>query len=101
MFCALMGAFLNSFACPIDIETAKTIASKFMETNDIQLAATYQTDKNAAAFYIFNTTDGYVIVAANDCETPIIGYSHEGRFDPNRIPVQMENYLQDFVERIQ
>ena len=50
--------------------------------------------------YIFNTTDGFVIVAADECETPIVAYSHEGRFDATNIPVQMEEYLQDFVARI-
>ena len=98
---AIFGLFLVSFARPIDQETAKAIASKFLETYDLQLSATYTTSNNVAALYIFNTNDGFVIVSADDCETPIIGYSHEGRFDPNNIPVQMEGYLQDFVARIQ
>ena len=98
---ALLGSFLTSFARPVDIETAITVASKFMGSHDLQLSATYTTDKDAIAFYIFNTQDGFVIVSADDCETPIIGYSHEGRFDPTDVPVQMEDYLQEFVERIQ
>ena len=98
---AIFGLFLCSFAHPIDLEDARAIASKFMGTNDLQLSTTYQTDKNVTTFYIFNTMDGFVIVAADDCETPIIGYSHEGRFEPNNVPVQMEDYLQDFVARIQ
>ena len=98
---ALLGLFLGSFARPIDLETAKVIASKFMRTHDLQVSATYPTDKTTPAFYVFNTTDGFVIVAADDCETPIIGYSHEGHFDPNNVPVQMEEYLQDFAARIQ
>ena len=88
-------------ARPVDQATAKVIASKFMGTHDLELSATYQTDKNVPAFYIFNTTDGFVIVSADDRETPIIGYSHEGRFDQDNVPVQMEAYLQDFVARIQ
>ncbi len=99
--CTVLGLFLSLAAHPIDLDTAKAIASKFMETNDLRLSTTYTTDKNIAALYVFNTADGFVIVAADDCETPIIGYSHEGRFDPNNIPVQMEEYLQDFVARIQ
>ena len=98
---ALLESFLTLFAGPIDYETAQTIATKFMGTNDLQLVSTYQTNKNATAFYIFNTTNGFVIVSADDCETPIIGYSYEGRFDPNDVPMQMEEYLQDFVARIQ
>ena len=98
---AVFGLFINTFAHPVDLATAKAIASKFMRTNDLQLAITYTTDKNEPTFYVFNAPKGFVIVSADDCETPIIGYSYEGRFNPNDVPVQMENYLQDFVERIQ
>ena len=88
-------------AHPVDLQTAQSVAVKFMGASDAQLVSTYRTDKSTAAFYVFNTEDGFVIVSADDCETPIIGYSHEGRFDLNEVPVQMEAYLQDFVERIQ
>jgi len=98
---AILALQLASFAHPVDLQTAQSIASKFMETNDLQLVATYPTDKNITAFYVFNTTDGFVIVAADDCETPIIAYSHEGRFDPNNVPAQMAEYLNDFAARIQ
>jgi hypothetical protein len=98
---AIFGLTLCSMAAPVDQSTAKSVASKFMGADKVQLATTYRTESNAAALYVFNTADGFVIVAADDCETPIIGYSHEGRFDPNNIPVQMEEYLQDFVARIQ
>ena len=98
---ALLGSFLVSFALPVDLQTAQSVASKFMGSNDLQLAATYQTEHNTAAFYVFNSASGFVIVAADDCEPPIIGYSREGRFDPDNVPVQMEEYLQDFVARIQ
>ena len=98
---AIIGLHLSSAAHPVDLQTAQFVASKFIGTNDLQLAATYRTESNLAALFVFNTTDGYVIVSADDCETPIIGYSNEGRFDPNNVPVQMEDYLQDFVARIQ
>ena len=98
---AVFGLHHTLTAHPVDLQTAQSVAVKFMGASDAQLVSTYRTDKNAAAFYVFNTEDGFVIVSADDCETPIIGYSHEGRFDPNEVPVQMEAYLQDFVERIQ
>ena len=98
---AILGFYLCSIARPIDQETAHNIAAKFMGTSDLQLAATYRTEQGASAFHVFNTSDGFVIVSADDCETPIIGYSREGRFDPNNVPIQMEGYLQDFIARIQ
>ena len=97
----LFGLLLSSIAGPIDLQTAQSVAVKFMGTSDAQLVSTYPTDKTTLAFYVFNTSDGFVIVAADDCETPIIAYSHEGRFDPDNVPVQMQDYLQDFAERIQ
>jgi hypothetical protein len=98
---AFFGLFLSTSARPVDLQTAQFVAAKFMGTYDLQLAATYTTDKSSPVFYVFNTMDGFVIVSADDCETPIIGYSHEGRFNPNDVPPQMEDYLQDFVARIQ
>ena len=97
----IIGLHLSSAAHPVDLQTAQFVASKFIGANNLQLAATYRTESNISALFIFNTKDGYVIVSANDCETPIVGYSNEGRFDPNNVPVQMEDYLQDFVARIQ
>ena len=97
---AIFGLLLSSTAQSIDLQTAETVASKFMNTNDLRLASTYKTERNDNALYIFNTTDGFVIVAADECETPIVAYSHEGRFDATNIPVQMEEYLQDFVAKI-
>ena len=98
---AIIGLCCCAMAHPVDQETAKDIAVKFMGTNNVRLSTTYSIGDDVAAFYVFNTEDGFVIVSANDCETPIIGYSHEGRFDPNNVPVQMEDYLRDFVARIQ
>lgn len=97
----VFGLFLGLTAHPVDQETAKAIAGKFMKTQDVTLTTVYQTERGILALYVFNTLDGFVIVAADDCETPIIGYSHESRFDPDNVPVQMEEYLQDFVKRIQ
>ena len=95
-----VGLFLGVSAHPVDQETARAVASKFMKTTDMTTAATYSTSNGTPALFIFNTTDGFVIVAADDCETPIIGYSHESRFNPDDVPVQMEDYLRDFVTRI-
>ena len=78
---AVFGLHHTLTAHPVDLQTAQSVAVKFMGASDAQLVSTYRTDKNAAAFYVFNTEDGFVIVSADDCETPIIGYSHEGRFD--------------------
>ena len=103
-----MVCFAN--ANPVDQNTAKEIGSMFLKasakmgivgSSDLQLITTYRTSDNEAAFYIFNTEHGFVIVSAVDYAIPILGYSDEGQFHEDNIPVQMEEYLQGFVEQIQ
>ncbi len=106
LLCIALGAKAN----PVDMMRAREVGAKFINANtaikmasynDLQLVTTYHTSNNDAAFHVFNTPKGFVIVSANDCATPILGYSEEGHFDVFNIPVQMQGYLQGFVEQIQ
>ena len=55
-----------------------------------------------APYYIFNNEDGgFVIVAGDNCATPILGYSTEGNIDPNNLPIQLEELLNAYAEEIQ
>lgn len=107
----LVVASLLANANPVDMRTAREVAMKFVNANtrvplrgaeDLQLVTTYNISRGDAAFHIFNTPNGFVIVAADDCATPILGYSDEGRpFDLDNAPIQLQGYLQDFVEQIE
>lgn len=46
------------------------------------------------AFYVFNGPDGWVIIAGDDCATPVIMHG-EGVFDLNEIPDNMRGLLED------
>jgi len=67
-------------------------------TGDLQMATAYRTAQGDTAFYVFNAANGFVMVAADRCATPILGYSYEGPFNASNVPVQMQGYLQGFVE---
>lgn len=107
----LIIASLLANANPVDMRTAREVAMKFANANtrvplrgaeNLQLVTTYNISRGDAAFHIFNTPNGFVIVAADDCATPILGYSDEGRpFDLDNAPIQLQGYLQDFVEQIE
>ena len=107
---SLVLAFCFADANNVDQNTAKEIGKNFMrvsanmnipDTEDLQLVTTYNTNDDEVAFYIFNSSNGFVIVSAVDYAIPILGYSDEGRFDTGNVPIQMEEYLQGFVEQIQ
>lgn len=97
-------------ANPVDMATAREVGAKFLNGNtslrissadNLQFVKAYCMDDGTPAFYVFNTTKGYVLVSADDCAHPILGYSETTPFDVNDVPDQMEYYLQGFVEQIQ
>jgi Flp pilus assembly protein protease CpaA len=105
----LLGAAGMTKAGPVDVRTARQVGAKFINANtatrvasdqDLRLATTYRTSNGTAAFHVFNMSEGWVIVAADNCATPILAYSTSGQFDGNNLPPAMQNYLMGFVEQI-
>ena len=109
----LLLLIVTSFAAkahPVDMGTVREVAMKFMNANakvslrgveDLQLVTTYSISRGIAAFHVFNTPNGFVIVSADDCAMPVLGYSDEGRFDMENMPIQLQDYLQGLVEQIE
>ena len=69
-------------AKPVDVATAQRLGRHFIQhkamfaksaVNDLNLAYTYRTESGLTTAYVFNFDDGFVIVAADDCSSPILG----------------------------
>ncbi|MBO7073914.1 MAG: thiol protease/hemagglutinin PrtT [Bacteroidales bacterium] len=106
----LLSISVTTLANPVDVNIAQSVGAKFLTANtkvqlrgnDLQLAKTYSINRGDAAFYIFNAPNGFVIVSADDCAYPILGYSDNGRqFDINNIPIQLQDVLQEYQDQIQ
>ncbi|MBO7618770.1 MAG: C10 family peptidase [Bacteroidales bacterium] len=106
----LLTATFAAKAHPLDISTVREVALKFVNANakvplhgvyELQWVSTRNISCGDAAFHVFNTPSGFVIVSADDCATPILGYSDEGQFDADDIPIQLQDYLQSFVEQME
>ena len=99
---------IATFANPVDVTTAQAVSTKFMIANtemkgdlNSQLVYTYVSEAGNTCLYAMNVgTNGFVIVAADDRSTPILGYSTEGSFDISSIAPAMDEYLKGFVEQI-
>ena len=102
---------------PIDETTAKQLAQSFWKDNNTMAVRNGKVFKkkmddarfvNVAAqygyseFFIFNNTagKGYVIMAADDCVTPILGYSYENNFDNGELPPNFKAWLDGYAEQI-
>ena len=88
---------LPIFAKHVDVETAKTVARCFWVQNLGKSTRAAFSDVTSQTeftkFYILNTDGGFVIVSADDIATPILGYSDNGAFSPENIPVNMYEWL--------
>lgn len=117
---ALLALFAwPALANPVDENTAKLVGQNFlsMRSNSpvfrsgsvLQLVYTAKSrgsgldaDIRAANyFYVFDVdAHGFVIVAADDAMIPILAYSDEGAFYPNRIPHNAAKWLEGYKGQI-
>lgn len=100
MLMAMVIAFGTVFAGPVDVNTAKMVGQKFAQTTleipgaDLDLVYTVNTERGDAGMYVFNVgSEGFVIVSADDNFRPVVGYSNEGTFNPDRISPEMLFYM--------
>lgn len=102
------------FAQRITKEDAFNTATAFMEAHDMKgpmnIATTppqYYTKQakvsanTTDAFYIFNATEGFVIVSGDARTAPILGYSTSGTFDEENCPEALQLMLQNFRHQVE
>ena len=84
-------------------ETARKAASNFLNNNGAKSAQLTDLSK-AAGFpnlYIFTAEQGFVVMAADDCVQPILGYSLDGHFATDDMPDNLRGWLQGYNDEIQ
>ena len=95
------------YAHPIGVDRAKELGLAFVNANlnqacqltDLQLVYTGTTSRGETSFYVFNFGNtGFVILSANDCYRPIVGYSNEGIFETENMSPELAYYLNSIAE---
>ena len=105
----LFVAVWSASANPIDRQQALQQAVKFLQSKGMSIsreAATRSLGRNATAnqsLYVFNTADshGFVIVAGDDRIDPIIGYTTQGSFDEEDLPVNFKAWLKQMAAEVE
>lgn len=84
-------------------ETARKVARTFLNNNGAKSAQLIDLSKAAgfANLYIFNGEEGFVVMAADDCVKPILGYSLTGKFVAEGMPENVRGWLQGYDDEIQ
>lgn len=107
-FFAMMICSIAMMANPVEPQQAQTVARHFMmrqmpavtRSTECTLAYTKSNDRSDALFYVYNVGGGFVIVSADDAVKPVLGYSTNGSFDPQNIPVNCASWLQGYADEI-
>ena len=99
----LLFAALPLMAERVAPETARKAATTFFNNNGAK--SVQLTDHSKAAgfqnLYIFTTEHGFVVMAADDCAYPILGYSLDGYFSPIDMPDNVRGWLHGYNDQIQ
>lgn len=95
----------GAFAQRVSRETAQSVAETFFNKNVRAGQAVHFTDITAETpfqnFYIFSADSGFVIVAADERVTPILGYSKTNRFVTEDMPENLRWWLEEYSKQIQ
>ena len=94
---------MSTFAERVTLEEARTVATTFLNNNGAK--ATQLTDITQKVgfpnLYIFTADKGFVVMAADDCVQPILGYSPSDIFDSEDMPENLVWWLQGYNDEIQ
>ncbi len=94
---------MPTFAERVTSETARKAATTFLNNNGAK--ATQLTDLSKIAgfpnLYIFTANEGFVVMSADDCVQPILGYSLTDIFDAKDMPENLRWWLQGYSDEIQ
>ena len=84
-------------------ETAQKVAFTFLNNNGAKAAQMTDLSETAGFnnLYIFTTENSFVVISADDCVQPILGYSLRGGFKAENMPENIRYWLQGYSDEIQ
>ena len=89
-------------ANPVDVEKARRVAKTFLNNNGARSTRLrdVSAEANFSNVYVFTTETSFVLVAADDCAQPVLGYSLTSRFDVENMPDNKASWIQQYSEDI-
>lgn len=101
--CALL-LCSSAQAKPVDAGTARRVAETYMRAMGmINTAALVDVTAQTpfAEFYVFTAPKGgFILISADDCVKPVLGYSTGNRFETKDIPEPVAEWLRDYENEI-
>lgn len=107
LLAVILLAFNSLFAAPVDVNRAKELGHKFVaanfeqKSNSLELVYTMNSESGEPCFYVFSVSNhGFVMVSADDCAHPILGYSEESTFDVENLAPGLGDMMENYQKAI-
>ncbi len=107
LFVFVLTWLIGANAASVDVEEARLLGLHFMKANtrveNVQavLAYTARDGQDRACFYVFSLIPkGFVVVSANACARPILGYATEGSFSMDGISEGLMTFFENYKNDI-
>lgn len=95
------------WAAPISQKSAKLAGTRFLQSQGIMKSGdtlsfyTSYSDGDIDCFYVFNFGDeGFILISADDRCTPVLGYSVNGCFNADKLPVNVASWFDGYKDEI-
>ena len=94
----LLAMAFAAVAGPVGVERARRVGANWLSlrgyAGTVKLEAV---ESPFAEIYVFTAADGgFVLVSADDCARPILGYSLTGKFSVEGMPANVRKWLEDY-----
>jgi hypothetical protein len=97
----LFACYVRANANPVDNGKARQMAANFLNINRAADLMDVSAEAGFSNVYVFTTENSFILMAANDCVQPILGYSLNGRFDYENMPINKRAWIQEYSDQIQ
>ena len=91
-------------AKPVDVATARRVAETYMSAMGMKTPAALQNitaQTPFTEFYVFAAEEGgFILVSADDCVIPVLGYSTTNRFETKNVPEHVQAWFEAYEEEI-
>lgn len=100
---------LSGFGKTITVDDARVVAVNWLNSNSyeafcdesIKQVFTQSNNNEPLVYIVVFQPYGWVMIAGSDLAEPVLGYSSNSIFDPNNIPVQMQEWMDGLASEIE
>lgn len=102
LLATLLVVQLSLSAAPVTTQHTESVARRFMNDRGADFRPVLRDVPGWQHIRLYTSADGrgFVLISADDCVLPVLGYSTTGRFEARNMPAHISQWLSDYDNQI-